>query len=202
MRAMEVVGGGDVGGEAAMTKALLAATEVSLLPSRWRPGVAAEQREGTLYLELCMRYSPAKAIGGIMFNGSRAWQAALLWEDVVVLTNALGGVYPPLVAAAAAAGGAAVGGLPPQLVDRLALMYFPGNGSGLEAVHQPGTGPMAARMFTDRRNAGPMPAFNGAQLCADAANHFNVAPNSLTVHIWPDASRVVRLPRGVRHGAG
>ena len=194
MRVMEVMGGGNVGGEAEMTRELLAASETSLLPMHWRPGVQFTERKGTLYLELCMRFSPAQPTAGPMFNASRAWQAALLWDDVVVLTNALGGVYPGLLAAAFAAGPAAVGGLPAQLIDRLAQMYGPNQHPALEvrvleAVQQPGTGPMAARVFTDRRNA---VMFVGAALCADAVNRFNAAPNSVTVHIWPDASRMVR----------
>lgn len=197
MRAMEMVSGGDVGGEAAMVKALMAESETTLLPMKWHPGINVSSREGTLYLELCMRYSPSQPVAGAMFNASRAWQAALLWEDVVMVANALGGIYPGLVAAA---GMVSIGGLPATLIDGLAQLYVPGCGLGmevrvLEAIQQPGTGPMAARMFTDRRNVGAMPAFNGAQLCTDAANR---AAGSLTVHIWPDASRVVRPSRSLR----
>ena len=147
----------------------------------------------TLYLELLMRFSPAIGAAGPRFVGSRNRQARQLWEDVVALFAALGGPYPALLGGLVAMQ-PPTGGFPPTMVDALVAQY-PANAGGLlevrllEAIGQPGTGTMAARLFTDRAAGN---AINGAQTYADAAAR---PAGSLTVHVWPDATRMVRAAR-------
>ena len=167
------------------------------------------ERDGKLFLELCMRYSPSNGSEGPQFLGSRAWQARELWEDVLVLANQLGGNFPWLVGQAAAAGALGVDGLPATLVDQLADMYQPGANHPqlevrlLEAIEEPATGNMAARIFLDRRATnvnGVKIETTGAQMWADATARA-ANPAAYTVHIWPDASRMVRPLHGACDGS-